>query len=393
MAESKADAITGAEEDFSAKPWANYLEASLGFRNHWYPACFTREIAEGACLGLELLGERVLFKRVGGRVYAIEDRCAHRGVPFSARPECHSANTISCWYHGFTYDVRDGKLVAIITDPESPLVGKIALNTYPIEERKNIVFVFVGDGEPPPLVEDVQPGFLDEDLFIAPNGDRGIVKSNWRLAAENGVDASHIYIHRNSHLINAARRAVPLSSYFISREGMVVEHEGGPKGVVKGAGRKVSVWEAEIEGQKVTTQYRPEDNPGKSVITDTSLWLPCGLKVDPFPANDMVHFEWYVPIDERSHYYIVTWGKRVADDRAREQFVTEIETYWRDMVVDHFNDEDVYAREAMDRFYAEEDGWNRERLFRPDVVITEWRKLASRCNRGIQRRGHRRADG
>ncbi len=391
MAKQKAAEKSGAEEDFANKPWRPYLEASLGFRNHWYPACFTPDVAEGKCLGLELLGERVLFKRVDGTVYAIEDRCAHRGVSFSARPECHSANTITCWYHGFTYDVRDGELVAIITDPESPLIGKIALKTYRVEERKNVIFVFIGDQEPPPLVEDVQPGFLDEDLFIAPNGDRGIVKSNWRLAAENGVDASHIYIHRNSHLLNAARRAVPLSSYFVSREDMVVEIEGGPKGVVKGAGRKVSVWETEIEGNKIETQYRRDENPAGSVITDTSLWMPCGLKVDPFPANDLIHFEWYVPIDESSHYYIVTWGKRVSDEAGQQQFVREVETFWRDMVVDHFNDEDVFAREEMERFYAEEDGWNRERLFRPDIILTEWRKLASRCNRGIQKRAYPRA--
>lgn len=389
MTESRSSEQSSVEEDFAAKPWANYLEASLGFRNHWYPAIFSRELSDGAFLGLELLGESVLFKRIGGRVYAVEDRCAHRGVSFSARPECYSDNTVSCWYHGFTYDMRDGKLVAIITDPESPLVGKIALRTYPIEERQNIVFIYIGDGEPHPLVEDVQPGFLDEDIFVAPNGDRGVVQSNWRLAAENGVDASHIYVHRNSHLLNAARRAVPLSSYFVDREGMVVENKGGPKGVVKGAGRKVSVWDAEVEGNRVTTQYRPEDNPNAGGVTDTSLWLPCGLKVDPFPVKGMTHFEWYVPIDEHTHYYVVTWGKRLSDERAKEQFVTEIESHWRELVVDHFNDEDVHAREAMERFYAEENGWNRERLFRPDVIVTEWRKLASRCNRGIQKRNHR----
>jgi carbazole 1,9a-dioxygenase terminal dioxygenase component len=59
---------------------------------------------------------------------------------------------------------------------------------------------------------------------------------------------------------------------------------------------------------------------------------------------------------------------------------------WKDMVVNNFNNEDVIAREAMERFYAEEDGWNREYLYRPDIVITEWRKLASKHNRGIQRR-------
>jgi len=382
-----------AEEDFSTKPWAGYLEAELGFRNHWYPAFFSRELGEGDCLGLELLGERIFFKRIDGRVHAMEDRCAHRGVTLSTRPECFSANTVSCWYHGFTYDVRDGKLVAIITDPESPLIGKVRLRTYAVEERKNLVFIFIGDGDPPPLAEDVQPGFLDEDLFIAPNGDRGVVRSNWRLAAENGVDASHIYIHRNSHLVNAARKAVPLSSYFVNRDEMVVDRDGHPRGVVKGAGRKVSVWETEVEGNRVATQYRPQDNPENSAITDTSLWMPCGLKVDPFPAKDMIHFEWYVPIDERSHYYIVTWGKRISDPGAQAQFTREVETYWREMVVDNFNDEDVFAREAMERFYAEEDGWNRERLFRPDIVLTEWRKLASRRNRGIQRRPYGKSKG
>ena len=187
-----------------------------------------------------MLGERILFKRIDGKVYAIEDRCLHRGVPLSVRPECYTKNTISCWYHGFTYDLRDGKLVAIITDPESPLIGRNKLKSYPVEEHKNLVFVFVGDAAPHPIALDLQPGFLDDGLAIYPGGEHEIVKSNWRLAAENGVDASHIYIHRNSALINAARRPLPLSTYFLTREGMVVDQDGAPKGVVKGVGRRTA---------------------------------------------------------------------------------------------------------------------------------------------------------
>ena len=56
------------------------------------------------------------------------------------------------------------------------------------------------------------------------------------------------------------------------------------------------------------------------------------------------------------------------------------------MVIDTFNVDDVTAREAMEVFYAQEGGWEKERLYRPDVIITEWRKLASTHNRGIQRR-------
>jgi carbazole 1,9a-dioxygenase terminal dioxygenase component len=374
-----------AESELSRRPWRPYFEASLGFRNHWYPAFFSGQLPEGECRGQLMLGERILFKRIDGRVYAIEDRCAHRGVPFSVRPECHTKNTISCWYHGFTYDLRDGKLVAIITDPESTLIGRIALKSYPVEERKNLVFAYIGDAAPHPLALDLQPGFLEDDLAVHPDGEHEIVKSNWRLAAENGVDASHIYIHRNSALINVARRPLPLASYFTDRDGMVVDQEGAPKGVVKGAGKKISVWETEIEGVKIESQYRPGVNTDSTSATSTSLWLPCGLKVDPFPRPDTIQFEWYVPNDEQSHHYIVTWGKRVSDTRQADQFFREMDVVWKDLVVHKFNNEDVIAREAMERFYADEDGWNREHLYRPDMVIAEWRRLASRHNRGIQR--------
>lgn len=116
------------------------------------------------------------------------------------------------------------------------------------------------------------------------------------------------------------------------------------------------------------------------------MWLPCGLKVDPFPAPGIMQFEWYVPIDERSHMYTVTWGKRVASQEEAERFFGTIEDHWKDLVLNTFNSDDVMAREAMEPFYAEGDGWHRERLYRPDLIITEWRKLASHYNRGIQKR-------
>src|SRR5688500_6015564 len=95
LAETKGDLHQAVRELVRKKPWQPYIEAGLGFRNHWYPALFSHEIAEGEVKGQVILGERIAFKRVDGRVYAIEDRCAHRGVRFSVRPECYTKNTIS----------------------------------------------------------------------------------------------------------------------------------------------------------------------------------------------------------------------------------------------------------------------------------------------------------
>ena len=60
--------------------WRNYLAAKLGFRNHWYPVRFSRDVPENVVLAVKLLGENILLKRVNGTVYGIKDRCIHRGA-------------------------------------------------------------------------------------------------------------------------------------------------------------------------------------------------------------------------------------------------------------------------------------------------------------------------
>jgi carbazole 1,9a-dioxygenase len=245
-------------EEQRRKPWQLYVDAQLGFRNHWYPAFFAHELPEAdvspatgeevrAFKSLTLLGEKIFFRRIDGAVHAVQDWCLHRGVAFSARPECYTKTTLTCWYHGFTYSMEDGALTAVLTDPECPLIGKLNLRVYPVEERQGIVWVFVGDGDPPPLAEDVQPGFLDEDFVVFPNGWSREVKCNWRPAAENGFDPAHTYMHRNSKLVIDYKVPTVLGDTGISRsQGMeVVDSERGPAGIklVRGAG--TPVWEAE----------------------------------------------------------------------------------------------------------------------------------------------------
>ena len=68
------------EQGQQEKPWQRYLDAELGLRNYWYPALFSHELPEGEMQPLTLLGERLFFKRIDGKVYCIEDRCLHRGA-------------------------------------------------------------------------------------------------------------------------------------------------------------------------------------------------------------------------------------------------------------------------------------------------------------------------
>ncbi|NNL84866.1 MAG: Rieske 2Fe-2S domain-containing protein [Myxococcales bacterium] len=380
------------------KPYEPYLEAKLGLRNHWYAVFFGTELAEGEVRGEMVCGERIVFKRVSGVVYALEDRCPHRGAAFSARPECYSANTLTCWLHGFTFDVRDGALVEIVTEPGSKLVGKLRHKTYPVREISGVVFLFIGDMDPPPPVDqDIQPKFLKPGLVCHPVA-RNKSRANWRLAAENGYDAAHLYAHRNAGLFEQIDIPVPLST-FPSRKDHVTEVDGdtGPWGIVKFD--DINIWHVEVDGTHVTA---PNVNPEQSHDNweiEVGLFMPCGLEVDYFPAPGVLHFEWYTPIDEDHHLYMIAHAALCegSDEEAafRKRCEEELAPLvWRDEgdpnvpVGDGpswgFNNFDDWGREQMHHVYHYEDFWHRERLFRPDYIVLRWRMLVAARMRGVQ---------
>jgi carbazole 1,9a-dioxygenase terminal dioxygenase component len=379
---SSTDTDPGSSE--LRRSWQPYIEAKLGFRNYWYPAVFSHELTEKRPVPILLLGERILLKRSGERVFAIQDRCAHRGVPFSVRPEFYTQDTISCWYHGWTYNLTDGELRDVLTEPGCPLVGKVRIKTYPTQEQKGMIFIFVGDMDPPDLQDDTPPGFLEEKLVT--NGIRREVKSNWRLGAENGFDSTHIYMHRNAKLIKANKLMFPLGLIPTDRQSMETVTAQGRKGIIdKFAQNYRPVFESTLRGTDVKVTS-PGITGEKILPAELSMWLPCVLKVDPFPDPTLVQFEWYVPMEEKTHMYWAVLGRNVDTPEQAENFHGEFKSLWEWIGLRQgFNDDDIWAREAMERFYSEEDGWHRERLFRPDMCITEWRKLASQHHRGIQK--------
>jgi phenylpropionate dioxygenase-like ring-hydroxylating dioxygenase large terminal subunit len=150
--------------------YAPYLEATWGFKNAWYPALFSAEAGDNEVKGITLATHDIALRRVKGRVYAIQDRCAHRGVKMSLRPTCLTDETVTCWYHGFTYGLADGALKTIVASPDDPLIGNVRIRTYPVEEHAGIIFVFVGDEnyEPlPPLAADLPIHINDDKSPVA----------------------------------------------------------------------------------------------------------------------------------------------------------------------------------------------------------------------------------
>ena len=136
--------------------WPKYEAAVLGFRNYWYPVSWSRHVTKRP-IRVTVAGETIMLIREQGTVRALHDRCPHRGVPLSHPMASQEfAGTWTCCYHGWTFDLETGTLVAAITDgPDSPICGKVAVRTYPVEERIGLVFVYIGDGDPPPVESDI----------------------------------------------------------------------------------------------------------------------------------------------------------------------------------------------------------------------------------------------
>ena len=89
-------------------------------------------------------------------------------MPFSPRPECYTTHTLTCWFHGFTYDWRDGKLVEILSEADSALIGKVGLKVYPTFEQHQVIFVWIGDSAPVDIHEDLAAAFLGRAPGDAP---------------------------------------------------------------------------------------------------------------------------------------------------------------------------------------------------------------------------------
>ncbi len=91
------------------------------------------ELPPGMVRELQLDGKVIALSNVGGKIYAIDNVCLHRGGPLGEGEL--SGQVVTCPWHGWQYDVTSGKLVT------NPAVG---VETYPVELRGDDVYVDVG---------------------------------------------------------------------------------------------------------------------------------------------------------------------------------------------------------------------------------------------------------
>lgn len=159
--------------------------------DHWYPLAWSHELKRGKTLGVRFAGDPIVLARTqSGKIFALEDRCAHRQVPLHAGVV--DGESIRCGYHGWTYDCT-GKCVDV------PYLGKERLpngvRAYPCREMYGLIFVFPGDAA---LAEERALPALPsaEDKAYKTRRFGREVKCHYSFMHENLMDMNHQFLHR-----------------------------------------------------------------------------------------------------------------------------------------------------------------------------------------------------
>jgi phenylpropionate dioxygenase-like ring-hydroxylating dioxygenase large terminal subunit len=248
------------------------------FRRYWLPALLASELPEPDCppVRLKLLGERmVAFRDSDGRLGLIDEFCAHRGVSlwFGRNEECG----LRCPYHGWKYDVT-GQCVEVPSEPvESGFCKKIKLKSYPLVQRGDILWVYMGPA-------DQQPPLPEWEFIMVPPGQtytsKRFQECNYLQAMEGGIDSSHV-----SFLHSGALNTDPLFK--------------GSKGNQYNLGDKAPVFEVVESQGGLYIGARRNAEEGKYYWRITPWVMPCFTMVPP-RADHPMHGHFWIPIDDEN---------------------------------------------------------------------------------------------
>jgi 5,5'-dehydrodivanillate O-demethylase len=130
---------------YSTKPGT--LAGSF-LRRFWQPVARAHDIGIGRARTLRIMSEEIaVYRGESGRVYAVQARCPHRATQLSTG--WIEDDTIRCRYHGWKFDER-GQCVEQPGE-DAGFAAKICLRSYPAQEYLDLVFVYFGEGDPPPV--------------------------------------------------------------------------------------------------------------------------------------------------------------------------------------------------------------------------------------------------
>ena len=193
---SHANPLTGGPPGFDDARTQRQKARAAGLHpDYWYPVEYDRAVRRGQVIEARFWNEPIALYRGGdGRLFALENRCAHRQLPLSLGHV--DGCRLTCMYHGWCYDTT-GRLVGV---PHPRAYGETldrnALGLVPVKCETFGSFVFVALEPLRPTLRE----FLGEAAQWMEPAVRNleaigraswIYDGNWKLWHENFRDNYH----------------------------------------------------------------------------------------------------------------------------------------------------------------------------------------------------------
>jgi len=174
-------------------------------QNSWYVAGWSKEFDFDLVPRRIVDQDLVLFRQSTGHVVALEDCCPHRLLPLSKGTRI--GDDIQCGYHGMTF-AGNGRCVRVPGQDNRP--DSAFVQTYPVEERHGIVWVWMGDPDRADL-----DAIFEIPQFTDPNwcthlGEALSIRAHYLNVTENLVDPAHVSFVHPTTLGNSASENVPV---------------------------------------------------------------------------------------------------------------------------------------------------------------------------------------
>jgi len=244
------------------------------------------------------------------------------------------------------------------------------VKTYPVEERLGLIWVYMGDAErgdtgafrPPPVETDIPEQLFQPDVMLL--GRFTMQQGNWRYACENAFDEGHVkYLHRYGAVHSLTWKLPAWSKIKI-----ILEDE---------TWLTRDTWEVGFDGEYGALGWWPPKRfwNWRRVVARVSMRLPCTMRLD-YVGTNRSKYAWYVPVGRDRNGYLQLYSFKVPSlpVRAWAYFYYWAYARWADL--GQFNDQDAWMVALMPETPP-------ERLYRPDVSITAWRKLCEHA-RGLE---------
>ena len=269
--------MTPEQNNLLTRVEGNAPMGALMRQHFWIPFTLSTQLeAGGAPMRARVLGEDyVAFRAEDGRIGFLDERCPHRGASLVlARSE---GCVLRCIFHGWAIDV-EGQVVEAATHAPNPeeFAARIKMRRYPTVEAGGLVWVFLGEGEPPARPDLPFANVPPENVWVSATR----VDCNWLQGVEGTLDSAHVGTLHKSWIERTVK--------------------GGQTGIAKALDMLAPRYEVELTDYGIRAAALREMKDGSTFLRVTEHVAPF-VSLVPSTSREDGNFFIACPVDDTHH--------------------------------------------------------------------------------------------